>query len=91
MLDDLDLNYYFFKLVPFTPMNSIYIQYLNVNGVACVTRVKCCYSIQDMLEESRSPVVYYTVIEEFIFYCETYVSYCYPDLDRLEFYYCHKV
>ena len=59
MLNDLELNYYFFKLVPFTPMNSIYIQYININGV----RVKCGYSIQDILKESRFPVVYYRVIE----------------------------
>ena len=91
MLNDLELNYYFFKLVPFTPMISIYIQYININGVVCVARVKCGYSIQDMLKESRFPVVYYRVIEEFIFDCENYVSYCYPDLDRLKFYHCHKI
>ena len=91
MLNDLELNKHFFKLVPFTPMNSIYIQYLNINGVVCVARVKCGYSIQDMLKESRFPVVYYRVIEEFIFDYEKYTSYCYPDLDRLKFYHCHKV
>ena len=83
MLNDLELNYYFLKLVPFTPMNSICIQYLNINGVVCEARVKCGYSIQDTLKESRFPVVYYRVIEEFIFDCENYVSYCYPDLDSL--------
>ena len=74
-------------MVPFTPMNSIYIQYLNINGVVCVARVKCGYSIQDMLKESRFP----GVIEEFIFDYEKYTSYCYPDLDRLKVYHCHKM
>ena len=91
MLNDLELNKHFFKLVPFTPMNSIYIQYLNINGVVCVARVKCGYSIQDMLKESCFPLVYYRVIEEFIFDYEKYTSYRYPDLDRLKFYHCHKI
>ena len=67
MLDDLELNTHFFKLVPFTHINSVYIQYLNIHGVVCVARVKFGYSIQDTLEESRIPVVCYRVIEKFIF------------------------
>ena len=91
MLNDLELNKHIFKLIPFTPMNSIYIQYLNMNGVVCVARVKCGYSIQDMLKESRFPVVYYRVIEKYIFYYEKYTSNCYSDLDRLKFYHCHNI
>ena len=90
MLNNLKLNYYFFKLAPFTHRNSVFIQCLNINGVACVSRVKFGDSMQDTLKESRFPVVYYRVIEEFIFDCENYVSYCYPYLDRINFYHCHK-
>ena len=82
MLNDLELNKHLFKYL---------IQYLNINGVVCVARVTCGYSIQDMLKESRFPVVYYRVIEEFIFDYEKYTSYYYPDLDRLKFYHCLKI
>ena len=40
MLDDLELNTHFFKLVPFTHMNSVYIHYLNIHGTVCVARVE---------------------------------------------------
>ena len=91
MLNDLELNKHFFKLVPFTHRNSVYIQYLNIHGVVCVSRVKFGYSIQDTLKESRIPIVCYRVIEKFIFDYENYASCCYPYLDSLKFYHYHKV
>ena len=91
ILNDLELKNHFFKLIPLTHRNSVFIQYLNINGVVCVSRVKFGYSIQDTLKESRIPVVYYRVIEKFIFDYENYASYCYPYLDRIKFYHYHKV
>ena len=91
MLNDLELNNHFFRLIPFTHRNSVFIQYLNINGVVFVSRVKFGSSIQDTLKESRIPVVYYRVIEKFIFDYENYASYCYLYLDRIKFYHYHKV
>ena len=91
MLNEMGLMGYFLPM--FNQRYSTHIQYINTFGNIYLVEIKS--SIQEMIRELHLPIVDYRLMTkkpfEIAFDDLIILPYSYPHLDRLTFYYHHKV